>query len=470
MTLIDTLRSALGASHVLTGDDTARYASDWTNVYQAAPLAVVRPANTEEVATAVRIAAKAGVAVVPVGGNTGLCGGAHAPGALMISLERMNRVREIRPDARIAVVEAGVVLDALHAAARAHDLIFPLSFGARGSAMIGGCLSTNAGGVNVVRYGSTRHLCLGLEVVLASGEVLDLMTALRKDNSGYDLKDLFIGAEGTLGIITAATLQLAPAPSAYASAMVALPTLGDALSLLNRLQSATGGAVEAFEYIPGATVEALVAHFDGMRPPFQRTYDVNILVEVGATAPCDATPLADGTLPIVTYLEEVLGQMLENGTVIDAVVARNEAQRVEMWARREGMAEVALAHRPFVNTDISVPLDRVQAFLDSMAPRLAEVDPGARTLVVAHLGDGNVHYTVQASRDEAGLLDAILEAVEDRALALGGSFSAEHGIGISKLASMRRRKNPVALSVMREIKTALDPQGVMNPGKVLPDA
>ncbi|SFD25115.1 FAD-binding oxidoreductase [Tropicimonas isoalkanivorans] len=468
MTLLDRLSAAIGAQHVLTGTDTARYATDWTAVYSAVPLAVVRPANTAEVADVVRIVSEAGVAIVPVGGNTGLCGGTYASDAIMVSLERMNAIREIRPEARVAVVEAGVVLDTLHAEAAAHGLTFPLTFGARGSAMIGGCLSTNAGGSNVLRYGSTRGLCFGLEVVLPSGEVLDLMTALHKDNSGYDLKDLFIGAEGTLGIITAATLKLVPKPSAYATAMVALSSLDDALALLNRLQEATGGAVEAFEYMPGATVEAWCDHFKEMRPPFDRTYDVNILVEVGATAPRDATPAPDGSLPVVDDLETLLGEMLEEGTVLDAVVARSEAQRAEMWNRREHHADVALGKPPFVNADVSVPLDRVQTFLDGMASKLPALDPEAYPLIVCHLGDGNIHYSALISSDD--LYDPVLAAVEDQALSLGGSFSAEHGIGKSKLASMRRRKDPVALKVMRQVKAALDPEGLMNPGKVLPEA
>lgn len=468
MELIERLRDVVGVPNVLTRGETARYATDWTGVYTAEPLAVLRPANTAQVAAIVRLAGETGTPVVPVGGNTGLCGGTYAPGSLVISLERMSAIREIRKAARVAVVEAGVVLDTLHTAAAAHDLAFPLTFGARGSAMIGGCLSTNAGGSNVLRYGSTRGLCLGLEVVLPSGEVLDLMTALHKDNSGYDLKDLFIGAEGTLGIITAATLKLVPAPVAHATAMVAMPSLDAALGLLNRLQSETGGAVEAFEYLPGDTLDAIVAHFDALRAPFAESHAVNILLEIGATAPRDAVPGPDGTLPVVSRLEEVLGAMMEGGEVQDAVIAKNSGQRKAFWAIREGVAEVALSRKPFVNADVSVPVDAVQTFLDRMQMRLARLDPEATALVVSHLGDGNVHYTARPGRDDPALLDRILEDIEDLVLDFGGSFSAEHGIGKSKLASMRRRKNPVALGVMRQVKAALDPQGIMNPGKVIP--
>ena len=248
--LIADLTGALGANHVLTGDDLAKYRHEWTQHYPSNPCAVARPADTGQVAEALRIAARHGVPVVPVSGLTGLVGGAYTDGGLMISVERLNRIREIRADARIAIVEAGVVLDRLHEAAEAANLYFPLWFGARGSAMIGGVLSTNAGGSNVLRYGSTRALCLGLEVVLADGRVLNLMSELHKDNSGYDLKQMFIGAEGTLGVITAAIMKLVPRPRAYATATLAVRSLPDALVLLNQLREATGGLVEAFELMP----------------------------------------------------------------------------------------------------------------------------------------------------------------------------------------------------------------------------
>ena len=250
MTLLDRLTTLLGPAHVLTGQDCAPYTAEWIGKYHWQPLAVLRPADRDQVSAILRIASETGTPVVPVGGRTGLVGGTEAEGRLMLSLERMNRIREIRPQARIAVVEPGVILSRLHDAAADHGLYFPLWFGARGSAMIGGVLSTNAGGSNVLRYGSTRALCLGLEVVLADGRVLDLMSELHKDNSGYDLRDLFIGAEGTLGVITAAVMKLVPAPRAHATAMLAMPSLDAALVLLNRLQTQTGGLVEAFEFMP----------------------------------------------------------------------------------------------------------------------------------------------------------------------------------------------------------------------------
>ena len=469
MDLAEKLAEIVGAGNVLTGSAAAPYGEDWLKRYISTPDAVVRPGSTAEVSRIMALAHATKTPVVPVGGNTGLVGGTHAQGALMVSLDRMNTVREIRPRARIAVVEAGVILSSLHDACDAHDLVFPLTFGARGSAMIGGVLSTNAGGSNVVRYGSTRGLCLGLEVVLADGRVMDLMTQLHKDNSGYDLRDLFIGAEGTLGIITGAVLRLFAKPRAYATAMVALPGLEQALALLGQLQINTGGAVEAFEYMPRHFIEGHLAHIAGARAPFAQAYDINIMVEIAATAPRDGAPLEDGSLAVVNQLEETLAGMMESGAVLDAVVARTEAQRREMWARREAAAEIGLSVGPLIGHDVALPTDKVAEFLDHMRPALAALDPGAEPHLVAHLGDGNIHYGVRPVSQDPEIHQAITERVEEMVRALGGSFSAEHGIGLSKKPSMARRKDPVALEVMRSVKAALDPLGILNPGKVLPD-
>jgi len=469
MDFIECARALIGAGQVLTGTDTAGYGADFMGKYLAEPLCVLRPGTTAEVAALVKLAGETRTPLVPVGGNTGLSGGTYAPGAAMLSLERMNRIREIRPAARLAIVEAGVVLANLHTAAAEHGLAFPLTFGAKGSATLGGALSTNAGGSNVLRYGNTRALCLGIEAVLPNGEVVDLMSELHKDNTGYDLRDLFIGAEGTLGIITGAVLKLFPLPSAYATAMVALPSLAEALTLLNRLQQATGGAVEAYEYMPGDYIGAHVALKPGAREPFGQRYDVNVMVEVGATGAADATPGSDGALPVVARLEALLADEMEAGRVLDAVIAQNEAQRREMWERREAAAEVTLARKPLINNDIAVPLDRVAPFLARMHDLLPSLDAGAGETCVAHLGDGNIHYVVYPSSGEAAHIDRLMEAVEEVAREMGGTFSAEHGIGLTKKPSMARRKDKVALAVMRSVKAALDPQNILNPGKVLPD-
>ncbi len=468
MDLIGELAGIVGASNLLTGKDAAGYGRDFMGRYEAEPLAVVRPGNTAEVSAVMRLASRSGTPVVPVSGNTGLVGGTHARGALMLSLERMNAIREIRPQARVAVVEAGVVLARLHEAVADRGLAFPLFFGARGSAMVGGCLATNAGGSNVLRYGNARALCLGLEVVLADGRVMNLMSELHKDNSGYDLRDLFIGAEGTLGVITAAVLKLVPKPRAHATAMLAARSLNDALTLLNRLQEETGGMVEAFEYMPRSYMARLREVKPELTPPLGHDRDVTILVELTATAARDTTAREDGTVPLVELLENALAEMMEAGLAEDAIVARSEGQRARMWEIREAAARLAMSRSPRVDNDVAVPLDAVATFLERAEERLARLDPAAESITVAHLGDGNLHYSVWPGRDDPAHLDAIMEMVEDVVLELGGSFSAEHGIGLSKRPSMARRKDPVALDVMRSIKAALDPENIMNPGKVLP--
>ena len=468
--IVDRLRDIVSDRRVLTGDDAAPWSQDWSGQRRWTPLAVAQPSCAEEVAAIVRLANDSATPVVPVAGNTGITSATMAEGAIMVSLARMSAIREIRAEARVAVVEAGVILSALHDAADAHGLVFPLTFGARGSAMIGGCLSTNAGGSNVVRYGNTRDLCLGIEAVTPTGEVLDLMSALRKDNSGYDLRDLLIGAEGTLGIVTAAAVRLFAKPRAYATAMAACSGVGAALGLLNILQSETGGAVEAFEYMPAEYVDAHLKRFPDARPPFERRHDVNILIEIGALSAREADPGPDGKAPVSALLEDVLAKQLKGGAVLDAVVAQSEAQRREMWARREAAAEVARLHEPLIDGDVAVPLDSMETLLERIDERATALDPGIRFLNVAHLGDGNLHFAAWPETPDPQVHAQIREAVVEETVALGGSFSAEHGVGLSKLSAMSRHKDPVALSVMRAIKTALDPNNVMNPGKVLPPA
>lgn len=468
MAILDDLAAAIGADYVLTGEDTAKWRSDWTGDYVLAPLAVLRPGSTEDVAAGLRIANDAGVPIVPVSGNTGLTGATSNEGALMLSVDRLNDIRKIDAQARSVTVGAGVILSQIHDAVAEHDLIFPLTFGARGTAMIGGALSTNAGGSNVVRYGNTRDLCLGVEVVLPDGRIMNLMSELHKDNSGLNLRNLVIGAEGTLGVITAAVLKLHRKPLAYATAMVAVPTLEDGLVLLNDMQDATGGAVEAFEYMPKPYIDRHLERGTNARPPFDEPHDVNIMIEVAATSPKDAAVGDDGAVPVVAQLEETLAAMFEKGQVLDAVVAQNEAQRTEMWARREAAGEILFDPGIAVNTDIAVPLSKVGSTLRSITAKLQELDPNVHEIIVAHLGDGNIHHTAYPRRNTPDVMYAMVEAVEDAVQEAGGSFSAEHGVGISKLETMRRRKDPVALDVMRSIKQAIDPNNIMNPGKVIP--
>lgn len=469
MSLVRDFSAIIGDANVLSGPDSAAWASDWTGTYTGEPGLVLRPADTREVSDILQLASARKLTVTPVSGNTGLVGGSHAPGGILLSLERLNTIYDINPRARTARVGAGVILSNLHDAAEAEDLIFPLTFGAKGSARIGGVLSTNAGGSNVLRYGNTRDLCLGIEAVLADGRIVDLMSEVHKDNSGLNLRQLMIGAEGQLGIITAAVLKLFPKPKSYATAMLAVADLDVALDLLNRLKDATGGAVEAFEFMPRSYIEAHLARIDGAKPPFEEMHDINIMVELGATADRDALPDESGQTPIAALLETELAAMLEAGTLLDAVIAQSEAQRRAMWERREAAAEITFWRKPYIDTDIAVPLDKVAAFIAETDRRVIAHDPGAEPFYVAHLGDGNVHYGCYVSDDSPAHRDTMVEIVEDVVSEMGGSFSAEHGVGQSKLNTMRRRKDPVALDMMRKVKQALDPQNILNPGKTIPD-
>ena len=459
MALLQDFAAIVGTEYALTGADTARWSKDWTGKYCAEPGVVLRPASTQEISQIMMLANAQHQSITPVSGHTGLVGGTYAPGGVMVSLDRMNTIHEVNVAARTATVDAGVILSSLHDAADNQNLIFPLTFGARGSAMIGGVMSTNAGGSNVLRYGNTRDLVLGLEAVLADGRIVNLMSALHKDNSGLNLRQLLIGSEGTLGIITKAVVKLAPKPRTYVTAMVAVQALPDALTLLNRLRDATGGAVEAFEYMPKHYIDMHLARVEGSRPPLSKSYDHNIMVEVATTTDADLTDI----------MLETMSTMMESGAILDAVIAKNEAERQTMWERREAAAEIAYARTPIIDTDVALPLDRLEEFLDRANANTAKLDPGCEPHYIAHLGDGNVHYSIYPTRDDAELRDHVVETIEDVVEALGGSFSAEHGVGLSKLNTMRRRKDPVALDMMRKIKGLLDPNSILNPGKMIPD-
>ena len=469
MNILNKLRSILTEKYVLTGKDTEPWARDWTNSYHWEPLAVVRPSNTSQVQAVVRACSAAEVAMVPVGGNTGLTGGTKAQNSIMICLDRMNAIREIKPNAQVAIVESGAILEKIHQAVDLHEMIFPLFFGARGSAMIGGNLSTNAGGSNVLRYGNTRDLCLGLEVVLADGRVMNLMSELRKDNTGLNLKDIFIGSEGTLGIITAAVLRLYRKPLAYVTAMVGLMDLKSSLDLLNRLQNETNAGVEAFEFMPRRYIKRYLEKKEGALEPFDKPHEINILVEVSTTRVSDLEQDDSGTPKLRSIVEAALADMINDGSAQDAVIAQNEGQRRVMWERREAAAEITLGIPGSIDTDVAVPLDEVAKFLGQVSVRVKEIDPNGEEFYISHLGDGNLHYNFYPSDISGVLKEPITEAIEDVVLSLNGSFSAEHGIGLSKKNSMARRKDPIALEMMSAIKTAFDPKNLMNPGKVYPD-
>jgi FAD/FMN-containing dehydrogenase len=466
MTLLDTLRAAIGAAHVLTGDDAAPYLTDWRKRYRGRAQAVARPATTAEVAAVVRACAAAGAPMVPQGGNTGLVGGGtpdDSGAAVVICLQRLNRVRAVDTANDTITVEAGCVLQAVQAAARGHARLFPLSLAAEGSATIGGNLATNAGGTQVLRYGNARELTLGLEVVLASGEVWNGLRALRKDNTGYDLKHLFIGAEGTLGIITAATLKLYPLPAAQMTALAALPSLDAAARLLQRARAAAGATLTAFEVMGEITLKHAVSVLPQLRMPLPAGQPWYALLELS-----DAESEAHAT----ALLERILGGALDDGDIVEAAVARSLAEARALWALREGIPEAHARLGGNVKHDISVPVSRIAEFVAStnaaLRARFAWIEP----IVFGHLGDGNLHYnmgTVSGTPIDLAFAHEreINAIVNDAVHARGGSISAEHGLGQLKREAITHYKSALELDLMRAVKRALDPAGLMNPGKLI---
>ncbi len=454
----------VGASNVLTGADMAPYLAEGRGLYQGSARAVVRPGSTAEVAAVVRACAQAGIAMVPQGGNTGLCGGGVPDnGAVVISTERLTRVRDVDAANFTMVAEAGCVLSTLHSVAEEHDCLFPLSLGAEGSCRIGGNVSTNAGGVNVLRYGNTRDLVLGLEVVLADGRVWDGLRSLRKDNTGYDLKHLFIGAEGTLGIVTACALKLFPRPREMATAMIALPEPAAALGILAAARAASGDAGTACELIPRIGVDLCLSHVAGTRDPFGAPHPWLLLLELSSSRP--------GGLR--EALEGVLERALEDGLALDAVLAESGEQRKALWRIREGIPEAQKREGGSIKHDVAVPTSRVPEMLDRCTRAVEAALPGVRVVAFGHLGDGNIHFNLTQPRggDKSAFLaqwERMNLIVHDIVADMGGSVSAEHGIGRLKIAEMARYKSAVELEMMRRVKDALDPLGLMNPGKVLP--
>lgn len=465
MQTTDIPRDLEQAAPLLTAPaDMAPHLRDWTGQHQGAALAVALPRSTAEVQAVVKACLAHDIRIVPQGGNTSLAGGS-VPGAggpwIVLSLARMNALRRLDSGARTATVEAGMILQALQDRLQPDGLTFALSFGAKGSAMIGGCLSTNAGGSNVLRYGNARELCLSLEAVLPDGTVIDTGAGLRKDNTGYDLRHLLIGAEGTLGIITAATLRLYPVPRVRATAFLSVPDLTAALAVLNVMQDETAGAVEMFEYMPAHATELVMRHFPDLRCPLDDVPACGILMEVASTSSHDAAEDGNGTPRLNGRVEAVLERLFEQGLILDAALAQSDAQRAAMVALREHVLESLLAEGRWTQYDIALPLAGAAEFVG----RLQDVLPGdVRHHVIGHLGDGNLHLSLMpGARDGAVLSDGILDLVAS----LSGSFSAEHGIGRSKAGLLAARKDPGTLAAMRAIKAALDPAGIMNPGAML---
>jgi FAD/FMN-containing dehydrogenase len=426
---------------------------------------LLKPASTEQVSAILKICHETRTPIVPQGGNTGLVGGQiPTRGELLLSLERMNKIGEVHPGDASLEAEAGAILRDVQVAADAASMYFALSLAAEGSCTIGGNLSTNAGGVNVLRYGMVRHLVLGLEVVLADGSILEMMRGLQKDNTGYDLKQLFIGAEGTLGIITRARLKIYLKNHHHLTGFVKLLTIDDALPLLHRLQAASGGSVTAFELVPGEAIDLVTLHIPGIQAPFADHSGWSVLFEI-------STPSRQGQ---DEEIETILSASLEDGAITDAVIAKNEKERQDLWRLRETIPEAQRKAGPSISNDISVQPSNIPLLIDRAYAAIEQVLPGARPFSFGHVGDGNIHLAVRApeSRDAELLArrEEIETAINDEVYRLGGSISAEHGLGIAKNNSIARYKSPEEIAVMRSLKAALDPRNILNPGKVLPDA
>jgi len=461
---VEALAAIVGAGNVLTdASDMATYLVDWRKQFSGPAECVVRPASTEEVAAVVAQCAGEGVAIVPQGGNTGLCGASVPGGAqreIVLSLARMNRIRAIDPLNDTLTAEAGCILADIQRAAREADRLFPLSLGAEGSCRIGGNLSTNAGGVNVLRYGNARDQVLGLEVVLPDGRVWQGLRGLRKDNTGYDLKQLFIGAEGTLGVITAAVLKLHPRPASGATAWLGLATPHQAIELLALLRARLGNRLTAFELLSRVCVDTVLAKIPGTSDPLSAPHPWYALVELG-----DSDPEA----MLRQRAEQVFGECLEHGVARDVVLAQSGAQSQALWSLRERIPEAQLVN---VKHDVSVPLSKIPEFIARGATALEQAFPGIVIYAFGHAGDGNLHYNVgfaDAAANAALMrrraeVNTVVYAIVD---ALDGSISAEHGLGQLKRDEIRNHKSALELELMHRLKQALDPRGLMNPGKVL---
>ncbi|MEO0032870.1 MAG: hypothetical protein RIS94_2628 [Pseudomonadota bacterium] len=459
----------LGPRGLITDAETlAPWLTDWRGRFTGRALGMAAPASTQEVSALVKLCAQHGVPIVPQGGNSGMSGGATPDSsgtALILSLRRMDAIRSLDPAARTATCEAGVILQTLHEAAEAKGLRFPLSLGGKGSATVGGLISTNAGGTQVLRHGSMRALVLGIEAVLADGSVFNQLVPLKKDNRGFDLKQLLIGSEGTIGIVTGATLKLEPAVAARAVLWAGVDTLTTARTLLLHAEAVAGSALEGFEVMPAHSLDAVMDYLPNARRPLEGDHAWHVLIELVADAStAEALPaLAEG----------LLVSAFDKGLVADATIAANEAQAEAFWALRESIAPAERAIGPAVQHDISVPVEKMPEFVDHAVPLIEAEYPGTKAVGFGHLGDGNIHFHVLAPAGTDGPVwqqgqgKAISRRVHDLVTDWGGSISAEHGIGQLKRDELARLADPVALTMLRSVKHALDPEGLLNPGKLV---
>ncbi len=463
--LLSRFAAIVGEKHAISDPkEIAPYQLEPRDLYRGTAPLVLRPGSVEEVSAILRLASGTGTPIVPQGGNTGLVGGQIAhDGEIVVSLARLNRVRSVDPENDTMTVEAGVVLDQIHKAADAADRLFPLSLGSEGSCQIGGNLSTNAGGTAVLAYGNMRELVLGLEVVLADGRVWNGLRSLRKDNTGYDLKDLFVGAEGTLGVITAAVLKLFPKPRETATAFAAVESPAAALKLFGMARSRAGAQLTACEILPRIGLEFVFRHAPGSRDPLAGPYPWYVLIEL-------SSPLRGAEVD--GAMQAILEEGFEAGTVIDAALASSVAQAQDFWQLRLLMSEVQRLEGGSIKNDVSVPVARVAEMLERGIETVSRMVPGVRPVPFGHLGDGNIHFNFSQppGADRAAFLDQwgpVTDAIDEIVLELGGSISAEHGIGRLKRHLMEEIKEPVELELMRALKATLDPKGILNPGKVV---
>jgi D-lactate dehydrogenase (cytochrome) len=464
---LDQCRNVTGDAYVLTSEaDMSAFLTDWRRRFTGKAMAVIKPGSTEEVSAIVRICNEFSVPIVPQGGNTGLVLGSvpdQAGNAVVLSLTRLNRIRALDTVNNTMTVEAGCILEQVQQEAARADRLFPLSLAAQGSCTIGGNLSTNAGGTAVLRYGNTRELCLGLEVVTPQGEIWNGLRGLRKDNTGYDLKDLFIGAEGTLGIITAAVLKLFPQPKSQLTALAAMQSPEDALRLLTEAQAQCGATLTGFELISDVCLQLVVKHFPQMQLPFADTYSQYVLLELSDSESEDHA---------MSMLESLIGQALDEGFIRDAVVASSISQSKALWNLREHIPLAQAEEGKNIKHDISLPISHIGTFINETDTLLQDAFPGCRMVTFGHLGDGNLHYNVSAPlnvSDETFIQQqqAVNKVVYDSVHRFGGSISAEHGLGALKRDEIHSYKPAVEMQLMQAVKKAIDPAGIMNPGKVL---
>lgn len=461
---LESLRTVVGPNGIITDADVlAPYLEEERGKYHGHAAALLRPATTQELSDVVRYCAAAGISITPQGGNTGLCGGAVPQGGIIVSLARMNRIIHVDPVNYTVAVEGGAILADIQLAADAANCLFPLSLGAEGSCQIGGNLSTNAGGINVLRYGNARDLVLGLEVVLPDGRIWDGMKALGKDNTGYALKHLFVGAEGTLGIITGAVLKLFPKPVEVQTALCALKTVHDATQLLSWARARSGDAVTGFELISDFAMSITERHIAGCKNPLAGRHPWYALIELSSSRP-DAG--------LRTVFEALLEEAYESGVIADAAVAENLDQAARFWRLRETIPEAQKHEGGSIKHDVSVPVSRVAEFIERGLIAVTRTFPGVRPCPFGHLGDGNIHFNISqpVSMEKAVFLEqweAMNRIVHDLVAEMGGSISAEHGVGLLKIDELARYKSAVEIDLMVAIKRALDPLNIMNPGKVV---